>query len=170
MPVEPRQAGENIRCTCGATLEVPTMLKMKDLPQAEPQADTQEPSASWGSRQRVGLSGLVILLGAFLAGNYLFLNRPLPPPTMADADWIRQESQKLEPLRAWRFWHQQRAMGLDRSVPIAELVYAEDLLRYRFWMVVVTLAGVAGVALIVVAWFTPRRASAGANGREAPNA
>ena len=59
IPVEPRQAGQEIRCDCGASLEVPTMLGMAALEKAPSEPSHTPPSAPWGIRQGIVLLGTV---------------------------------------------------------------------------------------------------------------
>ncbi|MBP5620695.1 MAG: hypothetical protein J6X44_01640, partial [Thermoguttaceae bacterium] len=44
-PIEPRQAGQTLDCECGKTLQIPTMLKMKRLPEWEEKENASEPVA-----------------------------------------------------------------------------------------------------------------------------
>ena len=43
-PIEPRQAGQTLDCECGKTLQIPTMLKMKRLPEWEEEESAPEPA------------------------------------------------------------------------------------------------------------------------------
>ena len=80
--VEPRQAGGQVRCTCGRSLEVPTMLKMAKLQRAEPWPETQRPTSRWGWHQSIILLGIAILLGTIVASVHLARSRPGRPPVV----------------------------------------------------------------------------------------
>ena len=109
IPVEPRQAGQEIRCDCGASLEVPTMLGMAALEKAPSEPSHTPPSAPWGIRQGIVLLGTVIVLLALGMVIPLHLTRPALPT----AEMIRQRTQTLSPFQSWRHWHVLRAGGPD---------------------------------------------------------
>lgn len=149
--VEPRQAGQTIRCGCGDLLEVPTLLAMRSLPQAEPAAaDALDHPTPWGLRQRMVLLGLVAVLGAAVAAASLYLARPVPPIVYPQADQLRREMQDISPLRSIQLW---RALqqGLESREHPGEKAYAEARFRYHLWLGVTGLVGLAGLGLIAAA-------------------
>lgn len=158
--VEPRQAGEVVRCSCGASLEAPTMLKMATLEPAQPEPGSRQPPQAWGVRQSLSLVGGVILLVSLGLAGFLFYDKP-PPPISArsemSAEAIRRQSRGLTPLQSRRAWQALRATGPDGRMPAQENVYAgilarhqEELLRWWLSMGVVVIIAVVGAALVVI--------------------
>ncbi len=160
VPVEPRQAGQVVRCSCGASLEVPTLLEMAALEGAEPEAGARRPPRPWGVRQGLALLGAVIFLGALVLVIFLLRAQPRPPfPDKAEMDpgAVRREAQRLTPLQSRRIWQSLRARGPDGRMPREEQYqtdklgrYQEDLLRWRLSMGVVLTIAVAGLSLVVI--------------------
>jgi hypothetical protein len=72
------QAGQTVRCPCGAQLEVPTLRGLQALPPADATA-ADKGRASWENRQRVIFSLTLISLSALLLGGYLWMNVPVAP-------------------------------------------------------------------------------------------
>lgn len=161
IPVERRQAGQVVRCRCGASLNVPTMQEMAALKRAEPEPGPPRPSRPWGVGQSVALLGAVIfLVGAGLV-IYLVVARPrpreFPPPPSAEA--IRRQTQALSPaksLQAWRIL-QARSLQLPRA---REQEYQDELFVWGLWMGVVVIIALVGVGLVVTPLVMQRRAAA----------
>jgi len=147
LPVEPRQAGQTIKCRCGASLRIPPMLQMKALERAEPEPVAGQVAASpWGVRQSLALLGLVIAALALVVALRLFWIRPLPP-NEPRPEAIRRQTQSLSALDAWRFWQSLRASGLDPRRPREDRIYPEACFRYRLAMGVVFVVAALGIAL-----------------------
>jgi hypothetical protein len=145
--VEPRQAGQTIVCPCGASLDVPTM---RDITALEPAPDVvvgdAPAQAVWGRNQRLLFQGIVIVLAAILGGVWLYIERPRSRFETIDAEQIKQTAKGLSPVRTWEIWETMK-QGLDRRT---DEQYAEAMLRFRAWQVVVGIAALLGVTLIVV--------------------
>jgi len=78
--VSVRQAGQTVRCSCGAQLEVPTLRGLQKLPPADATSAARL-RATWENRQRVIFSLVLISLCALALGAYLWANVPsLPRP------------------------------------------------------------------------------------------
>lgn len=160
IPVEASQAGQQIRCPCGAAVEVPAMRGLAELERATPEpatgrsSSTEHPSGAaqgmpapsraaarsstsvWGTRQRLLLIGaLLSLLGLGMAGWFHFA-RPRVVPTEA-----------MAPIDTWRMWQDLRH-GIDQH-PDWEEFYLESLATYRRWMIVASF--VIGVGVVVMA-------------------
>lgn len=97
-PVQTAQAGESIRCTCGAELKVPTLRALRNLPPVphhQPQLES-----TWNP----GL-GLVFLGGlAVLASMGLFVYVEMNAPTV-DLGRVRQEASYMSPAESWQKWN-----------------------------------------------------------------
>ncbi len=166
VPVEPRQAGEVVRCSCGASLPVPTMLEMAALQRAQPEPGQPQPQRVWGPRQSVILLGAVISVIALGLGAFLLVTQPqrpgrLTPPT---AEEIRRNTQAFSPAQSVGVWQVFRAGGLLRS-EAHEGKYRKQLFVWRLWMGVVLTIEVVGVALILTPLLTGRRRGTDSAGR-----
>ena len=69
------QAGQTVRCPCGAQLEVPTLRGLQALPPADATAAAKR-RATWENRQRAIFSLTLISISALLLGGYLWMNIP----------------------------------------------------------------------------------------------
>ena len=154
--VEPPQAGGRVRCTCGRSWEVPTMLEMAKLQRAEPRPETQRPTSRWGWHQSAVLLGIAIVLGTIVAGVHIARSRP-DRPAEFDVEVIRKVSRDLMPVEAWRRWRFFRENGLDRQPLPQDEQYEEKNLRWWSKVGVVLLIFVAGLGLIVVPLLLMRR-------------
>ena len=143
--VEPRQAGETITCSCGASLQIPTLLGMADLEPA-PQPSTPKPSKTgWGLKHRLRLLGIVLTLAAVAGGGWLYMHPPTSRFHAIDPEQIRQNYKTFTPSVTWDGWKYMQK-GLDRRI---DQDYAAAVLRFRAWQVVVGAAALCGIVLIV---------------------
>lgn len=83
-PVGPSQAGREVRCACGATLDVPALRAMRRLPVAETSA--AEEHSTWSGRQRLWVVGGLLLALAAALGGFVRWNHPPPPEAAIKAD------------------------------------------------------------------------------------
>ncbi|MBI3838225.1 MAG: hypothetical protein HY288_09875 [Planctomycetia bacterium] len=77
--VSASQAGQTVRCSCGAQLEVPTLRGLRELPLSDAPADAKRPS-NWENRQRAIFSLVLISLCALALGGYLWTKLPTIRP------------------------------------------------------------------------------------------
>jgi hypothetical protein len=160
VPVEPSQAGEAVRCDCGASLETPTLLGMTVLERADLEASPQRVSGPWGVRQTLAVVGAVILIGAVGLTVFLLTAAPSPPEfnrIPLTPQEIRQWAASLTPLTARRSWQFFRVSGPDGRTPIEEPIYDKKVARYRDRLLqwhlsigVAVVVGLVGLGLIVV--------------------
>lgn len=96
-PVQTAQAGEQIRCACGAELTVPTLRALRNLPVDK--SDVQPPEFTWNPGY-----GL-IFLGALgiLAGVGLIVLLELTTPKI-DFERLRRDHVALSPAESWQKW------------------------------------------------------------------
>jgi hypothetical protein len=149
VPVEPCQAGQAVACGCGATLEVPTMLKLVKLQRVDPELTPARRPPSWGMRQRLILVGATITLAAMTAAFYFFWNRPILSLREPDREFIRQHVEAFSPVETWQLWHVLRAQRLDRRHPADNPLYREAAFRYRLAMGAALFFAASGLGLVI---------------------
>ncbi len=154
--VQPRQAGQEVRCACGKSLSVPTMLEMAKLQRSEAPPDPHGRSTAWGWRQSVVLLGVAVAVLTVIIGIHVGPSRPTPP-RQAPVDTVREFNQNLTPMWAWRQWRYFRASGLNRQEPVSTEQYAEDSLRWWLQVGAVVAIGLVGLCLIIVPLLVKQR-------------
>lgn len=143
--VEPRQAGENITCSCGATVQAPTLMDMKRLEPAPVEVAPKTPAAAWGLRHRLLFLGYFLVAAAIVGVVWLYVERPRSRFDTIDPEHIRETAQKLVPSQAWSIWESMK-QGLDRRTDQA---YEAAVQRFRIWQGVVAVLALVGVALVI---------------------
>ena len=152
--VEPRQAGGTILCSCGSSLQVPTMLEMTALELAPPEsASPQPPTAAWGMLHRLVLLGTTVSLVAIAVGIVLYVERPVSRFGRVDPEEIRRSAQSMSPSLAWEIWETMK-QGLDRRT---DREYEHDLWLFQVWEGIAAGATLIGVALIAAGVLAARR-------------
>jgi hypothetical protein len=144
--VEPRQAGETVPCSCGAQLQVPTLLGMKALDLAPTISGPEPVAKSWGIVGRLRLLGTVLVIVALVGGLLLHQYRPISRFDTIDPEWLQKAAQMLPPTRAWTEWERMK-QGLDRRV---DKQYQDELATFHFVLAFVAVIGLAGVGLLAV--------------------
>lgn len=160
VPVEPRQAGQVLQCSCGASFEVPTMLKLAALEKAPSGPDFARPRAAWGFQQKIVLLGVVVLVAASAPALYLFLHRP--SPVVVDAEAIRGWVEGFSPRQTRRLWQVLRDGGIAAGTPSGAAAHEESLFRYHLGMGLLMCCAACGIGLVVAGLLTkrgPRRAN-----------
>ncbi len=163
--VEAGQAGDRLACDCGATVAVPTLRKLREMP-TEREESPAEGRPIWGFRQA---ATTVCLLAAAVclvaAGASWFSERPVPviDPAAYAKNVDRMVSQ-LTPLQGWQRW-------VDTYLPLATNgfeVYKhpaadamQQVLDWHHWIerIALVLAAVCVVAAMALAWLIPRSTS-----------
>ncbi|HVC92281.1 MAG TPA: hypothetical protein VND64_01260 [Pirellulales bacterium] len=128
--VDGGQAGLTARCSCGAEVPVPTMRGLAALERAEPPtAQSDRPSATWGTRQGVIFLGLVIVFAASVGGAYTWSKTPREKPEVVKdfRDIDRELIDQLTLEELWGEWHKYQTPLDDRGelAPMANFLYFE---------------------------------------------
>lgn len=156
--VEPRQAGETVVCSCGSSLQVPTMLEMTSLdPAPQDSVSPQAPATGWGMSHQLVLLGTTLTLAAVAVGVTLFVQRPISRFSAIDPDEIGRSAQNMSPAYAWEVWETMQ-QGLDRRT---DREYEFALLHFRIWEGIVGGVTLIGIALIAAGVTAARRQGAG---------
>jgi hypothetical protein len=143
--IESSQAGQAIRCSCGKTLEAPTMQGIRRLEQSADIVDESAVSSSIGGvTVGIALLGLIILsVGGGIAG-WNYTRRPV----MIDVDY-------MSPWDTWLMWQSLRE-GV-RMQEYSDSPYLQAKKEHTQYMTVgfviigvgiVTLVGALAIALV----------------------
>jgi len=135
--VESTQAGQNILCSCGKTMEVPTMQGLRQLEQAIDTTDEPKTTSPFGGVV-VGLAlfGLVILGAGGALTCWMYTRRPVLP----DIDYA-------SPWDTWAMWHSLRD-GV-RLPEYSDSPYLQAKKVYDQYMTVGIVIMVVGIVTIV---------------------
>jgi hypothetical protein len=98
--VERPQAGTSVTCTCGKSLEVPTIRGFAKLAPASDQVEASLPPI-WGLRQGLVFLGLVIAVPAFVFTGFIYLNLP---KLTEHYQLLEREIEQLPPQHTWAVW------------------------------------------------------------------
>ena len=144
--MEPRQAGQAVRCACGNSVTVPTLLEMAKLERAEaiavPEAQRHPPL--WGISQRLVVLGAVIILLGVLMAVLAVRTRPEPPPP----DFTPELVQRWPAIVCLGEFQHLRREGLERGIVAADDARNQKLFAYHacWWGAMVL--GLVGSGLI----------------------
>jgi len=103
--VDAGQAGDRLTCDCGATVTVPTLRQLRQMPTVREQS-AAETGPIWGFRQAaMTLCLLAAAACLVVAGASWFSEQPVPTidPT-AYAQNVDRRVRQLTPLQGWRRW------------------------------------------------------------------
>ena len=147
IPVEAIQAGQTVRCTCGAELEIPTMKAVTSLEPAEPASTARKgrSTSTWGAREGRILLAAVITASALGLAAYLQWTQP----RLADV-------QSLSPLQTWAAWQELR-LGADRRLPPEAEIFYDALRANRHWLKLALGVATVGLLLLGIFWLAPDR-------------
>ncbi len=145
--VEPRRAGETIICSCGASLQIPTMLEMARLEPAPVESVASPADSGWSWRQRMLLVGIVLVSVAIFAGFLVFISQPIPPINQIDPEQIQENAKRLSPVRTWEIW-QAMKQGPGRI----DQRYAAALVRFHAWAGITAVVAAIGGAFLIMGW------------------
>ncbi|MDR0703942.1 MAG: hypothetical protein LBF88_03050 [Planctomycetaceae bacterium] len=98
--IETVQAGQMITCTCGQTQQVPSLLKIRNLPVAEEKktdhSERSKPKPETGKmRQVFFLLGVIFFLPAVIFFIWALFSYPLPRDVSRKQEWFSYGSTKL---------------------------------------------------------------------------
>ena len=138
LTVDVSQAGRQLACRCGATLEVPSLRAIRSL---ETVADRSAKPArrSWNPTRGVLFAvGLVLVLaGLIVAGNagIRWATATVPPPPVVNAGPVLAEVDTLSSADTWDAWIDLRNNGLGPYMPTAKFM-VEAALEHIFRVMV----------------------------------
>jgi len=166
--VEPAQAGQTICCACGKSLEVPTLLAMRQLPLAPAERMPGLP-VRWGIRHRLISIGVLVLLGALVWVGLLVWSWPEKPQVPDPITWqtpplpgqtepLRKTTDQLTLVESYYAWQNlPRQLDLLSDAPLSR--YKQQVASATNWLIVGGVVGLLGLICLVAAWLatTPPR-------------
>lgn len=151
LPVETRQAGTSVRCSCGAQLQVPALRQLHSLQRVETEAE-QKPPREWGPRQGLMLLGLTVLVAAGSAAGYCAAIRPVDE-RLGLEELIRSHHQAIDkmPIDAtWRVWKlEMLGIGLNDLPTEYDRYYERRSRELNHWTITALVGAGFGAALIL---------------------
>ncbi len=130
--VSTKQAGGEIRCSCGVVLAVPTLRKLRELPLAT--VDTKHQGSTWGPRAQWACLGGVVATVLAVVALWAWFSTP-HVPTWSDLgdDFVARRKQMIEQappqalFMAWEQEYQNELLNFDeRGMRDVALVDAFD--------------------------------------------
>jgi hypothetical protein len=140
------EAGGQVRCECGTTVDVPTVRGMREL---EPTAAPAEAATSWTTRHSVIFLGSLVAIAGLAFGAILHFRAAAVLPSGTFADDVRI----MPPEETWTLWSQFFREGVGKWQPKKEQAQLDNIKAYeeikRWEFIGYGLAGL-GVLLAIV--------------------
>lgn len=136
LTVEPRQAGSQVTCQCGRTLDVPTLRGLQALPAAE--ARVEQTARVWTLCQAIVTAGVLVSLILFAVGLRIWQQErelqkerarlEFTADTVAAMDKsVVENLERMSPVQLWQAWEyvfkpSVRLGFVDVNAPVKEAV------------------------------------------------
>jgi hypothetical protein len=164
IPIEVSQAGETIRCDCGAELDVPSFREIRKLPVAVESRTTkgsQQPSGWSLLRSLLFAIGLAAsVFGLCAAGYFQWGRMRLPvaqtPNRLLDANL--EEIDQIDPISAVDFWRQIQEFGVGGYNPPPYIVNRAWSARWLQFVYIGLGVAAVGALILGVAYLIPQPA------------
>ncbi|HEX4414510.1 MAG TPA: hypothetical protein VH107_12840 [Lacipirellulaceae bacterium] len=166
VPVDVRQAGARVTCSCGTTLEVPTLRQIRHLPQA---ASVDVHSApAWGPRQGIVAVCLILAISLLAWSAWVWRSEPEVPKFDPVARQKIVDQQIKTPLEAWNSWIGYYRPLAERGLHEFRVANAAQFetkkgearfLRFMLW----AMAACFGIIAVCAAWW-PKPVARGPRG------
>jgi hypothetical protein len=148
IPVQLRQAGETIKCECGASLEVPTLTGIKTLQKSEATAEPRIAKTAWTTGHRLTFFGGLVILAGIVLGGWLFWSRPIDPYANFTPEQMMQAASTRTPLQSLRLWQSLVRGGLEHHKRWAEVVFEDKQAGHQVLWWVWAILPITGFALV----------------------
>ena len=146
--VESTQAGQILRCSCGNTLEVPTLQGIRRLEQCVDGTDQSGTSSSnRGAVIGAALVGLIIALGGAGFTGWTYTRQPV----LIDIDY-------MTPWDTWLMWHSLReGVRMPEYANSPFLMAKKEYHQYMTVGIVITVIGILTMVCSAMIAFLNRR-------------
>jgi hypothetical protein len=165
LPVEVGLAGGQVVCNCGATVNVPTLRQLRELPTSQPVAttSTEKTRAAWDTRKGIVAAALIAASILAAIAGWSRYREPVVPALSAPAEHVKDFAAWLDtrkPADVWNDWiSEYRTLGeqgfrefRDPRAAAIESYIADK----RFLQTVFLALAAAAVALAIIAAVWPR--------------
>ena len=143
------EAGGQVRCNCGATVDVPTVRGLRELAVV---TESAEPQSRWTTRHSVTFMGGVLIVAGIAAGLALHVYAESVRPIQTFADKV----QHMSPAETWELWTHYFQLGIGTWQVDEGPTQKIDRRRYHsfknFEWISFGIAGV-GAVIALVGWF-----------------
>jgi tetrahydromethanopterin S-methyltransferase subunit F len=99
------EAGQQVRCDCGAAVDVPTVRGLRELPLV---VEEVEPRSRWTTRHSVAFLGIVLLVAGLAIGFVLHGHAESVRPDQSFASKVKD----MSPAETWDLWSQYFQYGI----------------------------------------------------------
>ena len=153
--VDVSQAGQTIRCQCGANLEIPTLRALRALPTAKATAESTATTGGW-SRQRgkvfaVGLLAATLGLVAAALLVPMRLSIDTRPPDFDAAAEAHSAIEAMTLDQTWDVWREARDQGLPPYTPPPHVQVKRYAWQLNFLIGLAALIVVGGIGAAIAA-------------------
>jgi len=157
--IDVSQAGRQLACRCGATLEIPSLRAIRTLEAASDVSDKPR-RTSWNrNRGIVFAGGLIIavlgLLTAASAGMSWYTAKAPLLPSAHDIEASLADVDELDAPGAWEMWKDLRDQGLGPYYEPAHWVFKVSVRRVFAVSIGGLVALAVGIAAILLSMFLP---------------
>jgi len=161
--IDVSQAGQQVVCGCGASLEVPSLRLIRALPPAsDVPSKSRRPTWDRGRGVLFAAGVLIAILGLLVAGaaaaGWMTSQRPIAPSPQ-DIEAAVAGVSELSAPRAWDLWADMRSQGLGQYMEPPHSQY-QAYVRHVLSVFLVGAALLAtGIAAVAISIRLPRRAA-----------
>lgn len=129
-PVGAHQAGSQLACECGRTLQVPRLGELRQLPREEAATTAAAETSRWGVGQSVVMAGLTIGLLALAVGLWAHFSMPsVSKYRDVVGEWSKAQLEEwlaqATPADTYRVWNQELELlttnGFTRMEGVGEI-------------------------------------------------
>ncbi|MGA2060986.1 MAG: hypothetical protein ABSG67_10930 [Thermoguttaceae bacterium] len=149
IPVQLRQAGEIVKCDCGASLEVPTLSGLKSLQKLEASAEPKIARTAWTAGHRLTFFGWLVILVAIGLGGWLYWSGPVDPYANFTPEQMIQGAATRTPIQSLRLWQFLVRDGLEHHKRPAERDFEDKQAGHQILWWVWAIVPITGFALVV---------------------
>jgi len=155
--VDTAQAGTQVTCSCGASLDVPTMRGLRDLDPVREDHAKEEKSRGWGAGHGALLLGLILFIVGAGPALYLYATIPEPPeydPAL-DRQIIGRYVDSLSPAQTWGEYRARRPIPTPSLNKFSKQrsEWEQKVQRTMRWVYVSSAVAALGLVVAVLSLF-----------------
>jgi hypothetical protein len=159
--IEPRQAGQQVFCGCGAALDIPRLGEMRQLEIDPVRGVSKPPVSTWNPiRGFLFVGGIVLaMIGLAIAGMSVAnrMRLPKPPVVQFDAERIAEEVDSWTPADSFDVWKGLREQGLGPYMTPAHVMAQQIADRLQRFIAIGGAVAVLGLLVTAASVFVRHR-------------